>query len=689
MSQGSDRDSLVQARDVVQTALGELAQRAREGCEVIDFHRAMLDRVVGVLAAVGGAVWNVRAGNNIALSYQCQMQATGLADDQHADARHTRLLASIVANTEGDVAVIPPRSGSPEAGNATDCLLIIGRVVVDGNLLALIEVAQRGDSDPASQPGFVRFVQKITLLTGDFYRHRSRYELEERQALWTRLEEFTRTIHQSLDPRETAYTVVNEGRRLIECDRVSLALVRGTRCNIVAVSGQDQLDSRSSTVRKLGELATAVVRAGEPLWYRGDTSDLPPQVERAIEAYVDLSHTKMLAVFPLSASLVVPREDDATDEAAAKRQQHAASDKVYAALIVEQIEDSRLTESLRRRCEIVASHAASAVGNANEHNRIFLAPLWKAIGKSRVILAAEHLPKTLAVVAAIAAVVCVLLFLPWDFRVHATGRLEPVVRQRIFSPLDAEVRNVAIDHDSTVRRGELLAELYSVEIENTGKRLLGEGREIDERIAALTRQLTNESRQLQPHELTQLQGEWAVMQTRKKTNESQRELFAIQQELQQVRAPIDGVVVTWDVQNKLRSRPVMRSQFLMEIADPSGAWCLELSVPERFMGYIVDEMRKSPDVPLRVEFVPAADPNSRYTGTIERVADRAELQSGATPTNSVLIRVKLDDTDSLPTSIRPGAECAASITCGKAPLGFVLFSDLIAFVYRNIIFRFF
>ena len=102
------------------------------------------------------------------------------------------------------------------------------------------------------------------------------------RSLWSRLEDFTRAVHASLEPIETAYTIANEGRRLIECDRVSVAIRKGNRCAIEAVSGQDMFDKRSNTIRLLGRLATAVVATGEPVWYTGDTADLAPQVEEAV-----------------------------------------------------------------------------------------------------------------------------------------------------------------------------------------------------------------------------------------------------------------------------------------------------------------------------------------------------------------------------------------------------------------------
>ena len=94
---------------------------------------------------------------------------------------------------------------------------------------------------------------------------------------------------------EAAYTIANEARRLIECDRVSVALRKGNRCTIEAVSGQDVFDKRSNTVRLLGRLASAVVATGEPVWYAGDTRDLARQMflsEHTVQDYLKSIFTK-------------------------------------------------------------------------------------------------------------------------------------------------------------------------------------------------------------------------------------------------------------------------------------------------------------------------------------------------------------------------------------------------------------
>lgn len=698
--QSIDPNIVEQTKMQIRAVMNEIAQAAALDIAPAEFHADFLPRVVAAMAAVGGVVWTFDPQEGLGLSYQVNLKALSDQLDEETNKLHSRLLYKMLESSpEGTL--VPPQSGAvegeEESGNATECLLLFCPIRTELETVGLIEIFQRPDTNMAAQRGFLRFLSQACRIITDYYKARQLRHFGDRQSLWTLLEEFTRTIHRSLDVRETAFTIANEGRRLIGCDRVSLAVQRGRKCVIESISGQDMVDKRSTQVRLLGKLADAVVRSNEAIWYTGDTSDFAPQVEKCVDAYVDQSHTKLLAVYPLAR-----KKPNESDEEIAR---HLKPEKPFAALIVEQIEDSRLGETLRRRSEIVAEHSASALGNALDHHNIFLMPLWKMIGKSKVLVSARMLPKTLTVGILLLATVLAMIFVPWSFRMHAKGKLEPVERKNIYSPLDAEVREVFVDHDTRVfgpkdgRPGTLLARLYSTELENTGLRLLGEEQEIDKQIASLDRQLTNEQQRLTPAEITQYQGQRAVAMTRMATNREQLRLFERQKQELEVRAPIDGTVVTWKVEEKLKSRPVARTQFLMEIANEKGAWQLELFMPEKSMGhiasYLAEKQRHDPGATLDVSFVLATDPNTTYRGVIEEFHDRAEVRSdsgtatGTAPggINTVLIRVKLSDQETLPSSLRPGAECSAKVDCGTAPLGYVLLHELFAFVQKNIVFR--
>ena len=168
----------------------------------------------------------------------------------------------------------------------------------------------------------------------------------------------------------------------------------------------------------LRELSTVVVKSGEDLWYAGDTTNLSPQVEKAVNAYVDESHTKQIAVLPLREA--DPLSDDPNRP---KRREN-----MLGAIVIEQLVDSRPPEGLLQRVDVVRRHSSTALTNAQSHEGLFLLPLWRFIGKSRVLVTARNLPKTILASIVMAAAIAAMWLVPWDFTVTADGKLLPETR---------------------------------------------------------------------------------------------------------------------------------------------------------------------------------------------------------------------------------------------------------------------
>ncbi len=279
-----DAGEVERTRRQIQTLIGEISQLSRQNVAPGQFYGEFLNRVVSALAAIGGVVWTTGENGQLALQYQVNLQQTGLLEDEEKQKSHSRLLYKLLNNPDvagGNGALVPPHSGfgDEEAANPTEYLLVFGPLRTDLEMVGLIEIFQRPETAPQVQQGYLRFLVQVCELAGDFLKSHQLRHFSDRQVLWARLEDFTRTVHSSLEPIETAYTIANEARRLIECDRVSVAIRKGNRCTIEAVSGQDIFDKRSNTIRLLGRLASAVVATGEPVWYAGDTRDMAPQVE--------------------------------------------------------------------------------------------------------------------------------------------------------------------------------------------------------------------------------------------------------------------------------------------------------------------------------------------------------------------------------------------------------------------------
>ncbi len=283
-----------------------------------------------------------------------------------------------------------------------------------------MEVFQRPDSQANSQQGYQRFLVQMSDLVGDWLKSRKLRHFSDRQSMWAKIDQFSKEIHNSLDVRDTAYTIANEGRRLIGCDRVSVTVTQGHKQVVEAVSGQDTMDTRSNIVTMLRDLATRVCATGEPLWYNGSMQDLPPQVEHALEDYVDESHTKSLAVLPLfKTDMLQAAEVD--EELGAEAQAKYQSDRgdVIGSVIIEQIDAVQSREIVAPRADLVCQHSARALGNSIEHNGLFLMPVWRTIGQSRVLRdRSRTCPRRLLISGLILGDLLALFLIPKEFRVE-------------------------------------------------------------------------------------------------------------------------------------------------------------------------------------------------------------------------------------------------------------------------------
>ena len=161
-----------------------------------------------------------------------------------------------------------------------------------------------------------------------------------------------------------------------------------------------------------------------------------------------------------------------------------------------------------------------------------------------------------------------------------------------------------------------------------------------------------------------------------------------------VTAPIAGTVATFDLDRRLRARPVSRGQVLMEVMDDAGPWRLELSVADTRGGRIDDALARAagadgPGGPatagdpatLPVAFTVASDPETSHPATLTRVIERAEPDQELG--NVLRAYASLDAPERLPRR-RIGTEVTAKIDCGPAPLFTVLFGDVVEFVQRNV-----
>ena len=668
----SDSDAALvdKTRAQIRELVAEVRELSQKNCTADEFYEGFLTRIVTALASVGGAVWvrETQEQNPAKLQCHVNLKQTALNQNPAAQQIHGKLIERMFDAREATLVPPATSTGSAEAGgNPTDHLLVIGPIAIDGEVVGLVEIFQRPGAGPATQRGYLRFVLQMCEIASEFLSNLQLRSFQEQQKSWGQLERFVQLIHRKLDVNDTVYAISNEGRRLIDCDRVSVATMQGKRCVIKSVSGLDAIERRSEQVKTLGRLATSVVQSRKPLWYEGDRANLPPTIEKRIQDHVEKSHARMIAVIPLLNVQPTPLDEDPFERA-----KPAGGEPPVGALIIEQLNESTVSPTLKERVEVVATHSQTALANSIDHQSIFLMPLWKAVGKLTQQFRGRKLIRTATIAGVLAAVVGFLCLFPYPFSLGARGSLVPESQNEIYAQLDGILTDIKVSNtgDSIVKEGEVLATMASTTLELR----IGD---IEGRIA-------------------EAKSEYQIAETGKTTGEAEdREAYTYQaaraarnienlekelavqlkdRELLTVRAPVAGQVVNWQVRQNLLRRPVRFGQHLMTIVPPDTQWLIELEMPERRLAHLSRAMQDSEDE-LKVTFALVSWPGKEFEGELLSLDQKLDVYSDEG--NAALVRVRFQN-DEVPSELlRSGTRVTGKVQCGSRPIGYAMFYELI------------
>jgi hypothetical protein len=460
-----------------------------------------------------------------------------------------------------------------------------------------------------------------------------------------------------------------------------VATLHGNKAKVIAISGQDSIENRSNIVQALNRLATRVVRSGEPLWYDGSTEDLPPQLEEAIEEYVDLSHGRTVTILPIHRP-----ERTIEGDVLAKQSvpvESRSKKEVIGALIVEQIETQLSRQTLEGRVDLVYEHSCRALSNTLAHEQLFLMPLWRFLGRLTWLFRGSALPKTLAVLGLLALATLAMFLVQIDFDLEGNGSLQPLNQRQVFAHIDGEVDEVLVEHGSTVKLGDTVVKLRNRDLEVQITNLQGQMTVARSEWQSATYQLRLGTAG-KDAERFQLESKIRQLDEQLKGQAAELEILLEKQAKLARTAPISGEVTTWEVEKNLRTRPVQAGQVLLNIADPTGAWEVEVLMPEKRMKYLDDAFGRLNTDELKVEFILMTDPSKTHTGLLskQQVHQRAEVEGDEGPV--VKLRVIPDSMEGI--SRRPGTRVIADVKCGKRSAAFTWFYEVIEWVRAHVIF---
>jgi multidrug efflux pump subunit AcrA (membrane-fusion protein) len=667
--------TIQETRDRVLQLAREIEQLTHSNIPPQSFFEQFLSRVVSALGARAGAVWLLGPDKRLNLVAEVRLADTGLLGDARATRLNQQLLSDVMANGQA-------RTHSPdEPGDIpapTEHLIVLAALhsEKDKRCVGVVEIFQRPESPKEAWPGYLQFCEQMTGYASRFLDRQQRGKTSSgvNAKFWEDFEHFVLDLQHSLNVSEIASTAANDGRLLLDSDRVSVALVKGKKITITAISGQDSVNQRANLVRSMTKLATSAIAMRERVTYSGKIDHLPPQIEEPLAGYIQESGSRMVMLVPLFETKPLLITDDEGEKRKRRAEGHG---KAFGCLIVEQQSESQPQPGLAEKIDVMTDHIAAALFNARNHEQIFLLGLWRFLGSCLEWFHGRKLAKTLAVLAVVTGVILAMLYVPWDYRVEGEGRLMPVVQQQVFAALDGEVVEIYVQGGQKVEKGTPLLKLRNDELQEQLVTVVNQLNERKELLGALHAQLGEAARNADRVEETRLQGRIVETQIEMLGFAEQRKVLEERRKLLTVTAPITGVVASFKVEQLLENRPVRRGETLLQVMDETGDWWLELEVQEHRMGHIARAQQNQPQLPI--EFILATKPESTFQGKLVSVASRAVNSEAGSVIEAI---ASIDDVADLPDR-RIGAEVRAKVNCGKRSLGYVLFGDVVEFIQQR------
>jgi len=588
----------------------------------------------------------------------------------------------------------PPQPGPWSTATGVTFHRALRRVVVQSKTPLVMELFF--PTDRANDKGGIDLAsdEVVALLTKTLDAHAASPAVNTlNDEFWRQLDQFSLSLQKSLSIADVATVAANDGRVLLDCDRVSIAMRYGSRAKIVATSGQESTQQRANLIYQMSQLAKSVCDLGEPVIYTGTTDGFPESFREPLSKFLEESRSRMVQLIPLRENIAHHKTElDLSD------QRRLKPGRVIACLIAEQSTESEPLPSVSQRIPMVADHVAAAISNARTQESIFLLPLWRSVGRTLGWFRGRRLAIALAIVAALAGVVAALSIVPWEYRFEAAGRAMPTDQHDLFAPWDGDVIQVLVENGQVVKQGDVVLVLRSDDLQTE---LLAAQNAASER---KTTQLSLEDQRAkaaaagQVDEESRLQTEIETAKVEQAGAEAKAKMYSDRLEALKVRSPVNGVVATFQVSQTLLDRPVRRGDRLIEIMNVDGPWRLELDAPEYRMGHLQRAVvaksgtsssttspalrqKLSPAEQLDVDYIAATAVSQRFQGKLSEIGTRTNESQKE---GSTIVELFVDINPNHLPARRIGAEVTAKIHCGQRSLGYVLFGDVWEFIIRKV-----
>ncbi len=691
-----------------------------------EFYQQFLNRTLSAIDAPAGAVWLRTPQGFLQIACQVNLDKVGLDSKRGGRQCHNEILRQVFQANPPRPVMIEPQGrltgmtsepGAVPAANLTDHWTLFAPIVTpEKQSLGLLEVFQDATHDARLYPTFLNYTFQMAGYASQYHTFTNARQASGLEKVYSQIENFARVIHTSLNPTEVAYHVANEGKRLVECDRLCVGVRHGRKVTVEAVSGADVVEKASTQVRRMRALLNAVLKLNEKLVYKGEKDEgLPPDLAYALDEYLAETQPKFLVVLPIRDE----REKDPKKPA-------------RSVLLLECYNPPEQTEPMVQRLEVVGKHAAGALYNAAELKRIPFGFLWRPLGKIQEGLGGKNRMYAMGAAVLVALLAVCLVLIPYPLKMEAKGEFLPEYVKNVYSPTDAEVRKILVQSGDRVVAGQPVIELFSTTLQE--KYTTAEAEmlksnylvsDYDTLIAApnLPRERTDELRQLRAKEL-------ATVNSRRELLSQMRSMYNLVDGRGKagfltanadrfdanVRGGTDGrpawMVLSATNNSELTHKTVRPNEPLMRLGYIEGPWRVELKIPQRNIGHTLNALSTpgmyktdpnkiengKPAPYLDVDVLLTSAPDTSYPGRLyasdiaaEAIPNRDD-HNQSDPIVLAYVRVNLPEFPAsrhIPRQLFvANQEVHTRIRCGDHALGYSMFHGVWEWFYEKVVFFF-
>ncbi|MFO0806477.1 MAG: hypothetical protein U0791_25510 [Gemmataceae bacterium] len=708
----------------IEEAFEAASQLAGSNLAPADFYQQFLNRTLTAIEAPAGAVWLRTPQGFLQIACQINLEKVGLENKRGGRQCHNEVLRQVFTAAPPRPMMLepngrfapnqgPPQSpeqGAVPAANLTDYFALFAPIVTpDKAAMGVLEVFQEPSHDARMYPTFLNYAFQMAGYASQYHQFSNARAASGVERTFAQVEQFARLVHSTLNPTETAYHVANEGRKLIECDRLCVGIRHARhRVTVEAVSGADVVEKASTHVRRLRHLMEAVLAWGETLTFKGiKDPGLPPDVSHSLDEYLNESQPKLLVVQPI-------RDEREKDQ----------SQPARSIVVLESFNPPEQIEPLIQRLEVVGKHAAPALYNAAQMKRVPLKFLWWPLAKLQEGLGGKARFYTIGGAILLALIVAAMILIPYPLRMDAKGQLQPTENQNIFAPREGVLRRFMVKPGDKVSPDAAVAELYDAQLEQNFNELQSKLREAESKHRSAKRLLSDQLLPFSEKLRLNIDADLA-QETMDSTKNTMRALEVAYNSSQarpgwflakagqfdaRLKRPLGAA--KWTVLNddrareNLLGRTVKPNEVLQRVGNVEGAWQVELKIPQRNVGQIMRafedaKLHKSDAIGrkyLDVDVLLSSMPDTRYLGRLyqddlaaEAVPNKNEHDENE-PVVTAYIKLNLDD---IPQEKRvpesqfvAGLEVRTRIRCGDHALGYSMFHGVWEWFYEKVVFFF-